>query len=177
MECKCVFFKIFPIDVIHHIFEYDVSYKEIMDEILKKDIKVPFPDLYHFNNCNGPKLKFACIRTGPIIVRDITATIQNLYGKKQNWNRRAQIVKFNPDYIGNQLELVFDIYHVYTITLQINEFLHINPRGLMPPTLQNCLFMGLDPDKVNPYFRRGHFTDKAYSTFVREIQQYRLRYE
>ena len=50
MECKRIFFNIFPQDVIHLIFEYHITYKEIMNDVLKKNINVPRPDLFHFNN-------------------------------------------------------------------------------------------------------------------------------
>ena len=176
MECKYVFFKTFPKDVINHIFEYHVTYKEIMDGILKNDIKVPQPDLFDYNNWNGPQLLFAYIRDGPTIVCDITKFIQNLYGKKRNWNRRAQILKFNPDYVGYYLELVFDIYHIYNISTQITDLLHINPRELMSPTLQYCLAIGVHPERIESFFFHGYFTDKAYSIILREIERYKIDY-
>ena len=176
IECKCVFLTIFPKDVINRIFEYYVTYKETMDGILKNDIKVSLPHLFDYNNWNGPKILFACIRNGPTIVRDITDFIQNLYGKKRNWNRRAQILRFDPDYVGYQLDIVYDIYHMYNITMQIIDILHINPRGLTAPSLQYCLATGVHPERIEPFFFHGHFTDKAYSIILREIHGYKMDY-
>ena len=164
---KQIFCKIFPQDIIDLIFEYDITYKEIMNAVLKKNINVPRPDLFHFNNWNGPEILSAYVRNGTTIICNLTENIQELYGKKRNWNRRAQIVEFYQDFIGHQLELVF--FDNFYVSMYITKFLHINHLGLMPHTLQHCLVTGNNCNAVNSFFFKGHFTDKTYSIILRDI--------
>ena len=173
MNCKRVFLKLFPLDIVNHIFEYHITYKDILNVILKKEIQLPQPELFYFNNWTGPVLLFAYVMDGSTIVCNITESIQELYGKKRNWHRRAHIVEFYQEFVGNNLKLVFEGYEEDTLTMSIHTFVHINPIFMMPPSLQHCLAVGdISIFTPSPLFT-GHFTDKAYANILCELQRAR----
>ena len=167
IECKNIFFKIFPKDVINLIFDYHVTYKEMFDKILKMGIKIKVPELFYFNNWTGPRLLSARVVFSPTTFHDITKSIQELYGEKRNWNRRAHIVEFYEEFVGYNLRFTFEDYPTnYIIQTYIDTFVHVNPIYIMPPSLQNRLYLGQDTIHSVDSLFDGHFTDINYAKII-----------
>lgn len=175
--CKQLFSKLFPHDVIEIIFEYHIIYKEIFDEILRKDIKIANPDLFYVNNWTGPKLLFAYVLENKssvisepyTILADITLSTQELYGKRRNWNRRAHILEFYPEFVGHFLKLIFEGYEDDFFITIIHRFVHINRIFMMPPSLQEILYF--DDNGLDNELYSHEFTNQTYHRIIREIQE------
>ena len=128
------------------------------------------PDLFYLNNWTGPILLFAYIVDGPTIICNITKSIQDLYGKKRNWNRRAHIVEFYQEFVGYNLKLIFEDYSTnYIIETYVHTFVHVNPIFVMPPSLQNRLYLEEDATHSADSSFDGHFTDINYAKIICEI--------
>ena len=172
IKSKIILSKILPKEIIDIIFEYHITYKEIFDNLLKKDIKIMHPEFFFLNNWTGPKLLSAFIVNGDYLedschnVTDVTKMVQHLYGKKRNWGRRCNIVEFQKEYRGSYLALNY-IGHETSVMLFIGDVVVMNYILTAPNSLQRMMYCNHEYYPSELF--HGHITDFNYHKIICEI--------